>query len=102
MNWTEEESDKFINLLYEMKAKGEDISYPKIRKQMVSYGFTKRTNQRMKNHYDVWGTKIRMLQQLLRTTGVGFDAQTQLPVVDDKQWEEIVQVRMFIFSGTFG
>jgi len=84
MNWTEEKSDKFIELLYEMKAKEKDISYPKIREQMVSYGFPKRSDHQMKNHYDVSGRKIRTLQQLLRTSGVGYDAQTQLPIIDDK------------------
>ena len=102
VNWTDEETDKFIELLYEMKAKGKDISYRKIREQMQSYGFPTRTDQSMKNQYDLWGRKIRLLQQILGTTGVGYDPQTQLPVVDDKRWEQIVQVSMFIFSSTFG
>jgi len=96
MNWTEEETDKFIDLLYEMKAKGKDISYPKIREQMMSYSFPQRTDQQMKNHYNVWGRKIRMLNYLFSLTGVGYDAQTELPIVDDKQWENIVHVSMFI------
>jgi len=52
MNWTEEETNKFIDLLYKMKAKGKDI-YPKIREQMMLYGFPQRTDQQMKNHYDL-------------------------------------------------
>jgi len=96
VNWTEEESDKFITLLYEMKAKGKDISFRKIREQMVLYGFPSRTDQSMKNHYDVWGRKIRLLQQILGTSGVGFDAQTQLPIVDDQRRAEIVAVSMCI------
>ena len=71
MNWTEEENDKFIDLLYEMEAKGKHISYLKKREQMMSYGFPQRTNQQMKNHYDIWGKKIRMLNHLLTLTGVG-------------------------------
>ena len=98
VNWIEEEKrQKFIELLYEMKAKGKDISYRKIREQIQSYGFPTRTDQSMKNHYDLWGRKIRLLQHILGTTSVGYDPQTQLPVVDDKRWAEIVQVSMFIF-----
>ena len=97
VNWTDEETDKFIDLVYKMKAKGKDISFRKIKEQMQSYGFRIRTQQSLKNHYDFWGRKIRMLQQILGTTGVGYDPQTQLPVVDDKRWAEIVQVSMFIF-----
>jgi len=50
VNWIDEETDKFIELLYEMKAKGKDISYRKIREQMQSYGSLTRTDQSMKNH----------------------------------------------------
>ena len=76
MNWTEEESDKFITLLYEMKAKGKDISFRKIREQMLSYGFPSRPDQSLKNHYDLWGRKIKLLYKILGTSGVVFDAQT--------------------------
>uniref|UniRef100_A0A7C9AGH1 Myb/SANT-like domain-containing protein n=1 Tax=Opuntia streptacantha TaxID=393608 RepID=A0A7C9AGH1_OPUST len=92
VNWTEEESDKFITLLFEMKVKGKDISYRKIREQMLLYGFPSRTDQGMKNHYDLWGRKIRLLQQLLGTSGVGFDAQTQLPIVDDQRWQKLWRI----------
>jgi len=93
MNWKAEETNKFIELLCEMKAKGKDTSYSKIREQMKSHGYLRRSNQQMKNHYDGWGRKIKVLDLLLSLTGVGWDLIKQL-IVDDERWEEIVQVRM--------
>lgn len=94
MNWKAEETDKFIELFCEMKAKGKDTSYSKIREQMKSHGYPGRSDQQMKNHYDGWGRKIKVLDLLLSLTGVGWDPVKQLPIVDDERWKEIVEVRM--------
>jgi len=42
-----------------------------------------------------------MLNDLLTLTSVGYDAKIELPIVDDKRWENIVQVSMFITWGDF-
>lgn len=94
MNWRTEETDKFIELLCETKAKGKDISFSKLREQMKAHGYPARSDQQLKNHYDGWGRKIKVLDQLLSLTGVGWDPVKELPVVDDERWEEIVAVRM--------
>ncbi|KAJ8452941.1 hypothetical protein Cgig2_014704 [Carnegiea gigantea] len=91
MNWKAEETDKFIELFCEMKAKGKDTSYSKIREQMKSHGYPGRSDQQMKNHYDGWDRKIKVLNLLLSLTGVGWDPIKQLPIVDDERWKEIVE-----------
>ncbi|KAJ8422708.1 hypothetical protein Cgig2_002692 [Carnegiea gigantea] len=91
MNWKAKETDKFIELFCEMKAKGKDTSYSKIREQMKSHGYPGRSDQQMKNHYDGWGRKIKVLDLLLSLTGVGWDPIKQLPIVDDERWKEIVE-----------
>ncbi|KAJ8441582.1 hypothetical protein Cgig2_023146 [Carnegiea gigantea] len=80
MNWEAEETDKFIELFCEMKPKGKDTSYSKIREQMKSHGYPGRSDQQMKNHYDGWGRKIKVLDLLLSLTGVGWDPIKQLPI----------------------
>ena len=94
MNWKAEETDKFIELLCETKAKGKDTCYSTIKEQMKAHGYPARSDQQMKNHYDGWGRKIKVLDHFLSLTGVGWDPVKQLPIVDDERWQEIVEVRM--------
>ncbi|KAJ8428678.1 hypothetical protein Cgig2_006352 [Carnegiea gigantea] len=82
MNWTIEETYKFIEALCEMKVKGKDTSYTKMREQMKSYGYAGRKDQQMKNHY-VWGRKIKVLDHPLSLIGVGLDAMND-------RWKDIM------------
>ena len=88
-NWTNAETKKLLDLIYELKLKNIKPNWNSITKEFKAVTGIDRTISHIKTCLDGSKQNIKAYEKLINMIGVGVDPTTKVPIYSNKQWERL-------------